>query len=112
MPVPGLPDGFRRRAQLGPGIFARRVRDIGEVREIARTSDRRATKRKGFCPNCGVSLYNKPDRSPEFIGIYVGSLDGDVAFKPAVVLYAARGHAWDFLDPDVPRLPEWHPNAQ
>ena len=51
-------------------------------------------------------------RVPEFIGIYVGSLDGAVSFKPAIVLYASRGHAWDFLDPDIPKLPEWYPNSQ
>jgi len=94
-------------------VFSRATFEIsGEVREIARTSDRGATKRKGFCPNCGVSVYNKPDKSPEFIGIYVGSLDGAVSFKPAIVLYASRGHAWDFLDPDIPKLPEWYPNSQ
>ena len=90
-------------------VFPRSALQItGEVREIARTSDRGATKRKGFCPNCGVSIYNKPDKVPDMIGIYVGSLDNATAFKPAVVLYAARGYAWDFLDPDVPKLPEWH----
>jgi hypothetical protein len=94
-------------------VFSRATFEIsGEVREIARTSDRGATKRKGFCPNCGVSVYHKPDKSPEFIGIYVGSLDGAVSFKPAIVLYASRGHAWDFLDPDIPKLPEWYPNSQ
>jgi hypothetical protein len=94
-------------------VFPRSAFEVsGEVREIARTSDRGARKRKGFCPTCGVSLYNKPDKSPEFIGTYVGSLDGAAAFKPAVVLYASRGYAWDFLDPDVPKLPEWHPEAK
>jgi plasmid stabilization system protein ParE len=59
--------------------------------------------------NCGVPIYNKPVDKPEFIGIYVGSLDDATAFKPAVVLYCARGYTWDFLDPDVPKLPGWHP---
>ena len=75
-------------------VFSRATFEIsGEVREIARTSDRGATKRKDFCPNCGVSVYNKRDKVPEFIGIYVGSLDGAVSFEPAIVLYASRGHA-------------------
>src|SRR6266700_756580 len=94
-------------------VFSRATFEIsGEGREIARTSDRGATKRKGFCPNCGVSVYNKPDKSPEFIGIYVGSLDSAASFKPAIVLYASRGQAWDFLDPDIPKLPEWYPNSR
>src|SRR5262249_25773209 len=93
-------------------VFPRSALQItGEVREIVRNSDRGATKRKGFCPNCGVSIYNKPDKVPDMIGIYVGSLDDATAFKPAVVLYAAGGYAWDFLDPDVPKLPEWHSSS-
>src|SRR6266480_1555288 len=63
-------------------VFRRDAVDIsGEVREISRTSDGGATKRKGFCGNCGVPIYNKPDEKPEFIGIYVGCLDDATAFK-------------------------------
>jgi hypothetical protein len=90
-------------------VFPRAALKIsGEVREIARTSDRGAIKRKGFCPICGVSIYNKPDKIPDMIGIYVGSLDDATTFKPAAIFYTARGHAWDFLDPDVLRISEWH----
>jgi hypothetical protein len=84
---------------------------IGEAREIARSSDRGAIKRKGFCPTCGVAIYNKPDKVPDMIGIYVGSLDDATSFKPAAIFYAARGYAWDILDADVPRIFEWHANA-
>ena len=56
-----------------------------------------------------MPIYNKPDEKPEFIGIHVGSLDDATAFRPAVVLYGSRGYAWIFCDPDVPKLPEWHP---
>ena len=91
-------------------VFPRPALELsGEVREIARTSERGNTKRKGFCPTCGVSIYNKPDAVPDMVGIYVGSLDDASTFKPGIVVYAARGYAWDFLDPDVPRLPEWYP---
>jgi hypothetical protein len=89
-------------------VFQRSALEMsGEVREVARTSDRDAIKRKGFCPACGVSIYNKPDQVPDLIGIYAGSLDDATAFKPAAVFYTARGYDWDFLDPDVPKLPEW-----
>jgi hypothetical protein len=89
-------------------VFPRHALELaGEVREIARTSDRGATKHKGFCPICGVAIYNKPDKFPDLIGVYVGSLDDASTFKPGAVFYAARGYAWDFLDPDVPKLPEW-----
>ena len=52
-------------------VFPRTALELsGGVREIARTSDRGSTKRKGFCPACGVSIYNKPDKFPELIGLF------------------------------------------
>jgi hypothetical protein len=94
-------------------VFARNAFHLsGKVTEISRTADSGAGKSKGFCGNCGVPIYNKPEDKPEFIGIYVGSLDNAAAFKPAIVLFCSRGHEWDHLDPDVPKLPEWHPNSR
>ena len=80
---------------------------VGEIRDIARKSDRGATKRKGFCPTCGVAIYNQPDKFPDLIGVYAGSLDDAAAFRPSAVFYTSRGYAWDFLDPDVPKVTEW-----
>ena len=91
-------------------VFARDALTVtGDVREIARTTDGGTIKRKGFCPACGSPIYNMPDKSPEFVGIYVGCLDDASAFKPVVALFCSRGHAWDHLDPDIRKLPEWHP---
>jgi len=90
-------------------VFARTaLRVTGEVRETLRTANSGERKRKGFCPQCGTPIYNKPESKPDFIGIYVGSLDDASGFKPDVVLFASRGHPWDHLDPTVPKLPEWH----
>jgi hypothetical protein len=80
----------------------------GEARETLRTADSGARKRKGFCPACGSPLYNKPESQPQYIGIYVGSLDDASSFKPDVVLFTSRGHAWDHLDATVTKRPEWH----
>jgi len=94
-------------------VFPRNALSVtGEVREIARTADGGAVKRKGFCPNCGSPIYNKPDEKPEFVGIYVGTLDDASTFKPAVALFCSRGYAWDHLDPEIPKLPEWHPGSR
>src|SRR6266581_1326488 len=76
-------------------VFPRSAVDItGEVCEISRSSDSGAMKRKGFCGNCGVPIYNKPDEKPEFIGIYVGSLDDATALlttAPLVTPAKAEG---------------------
>jgi hypothetical protein len=109
MPVQRLSARYRQRPQLHLRVRAQRSR---EVREIERTADSGAVKRKGFCPNCGSPIYNKPDEKPEFIGIYVGTLDDASTFKPSVVLFCSRGYAWDHLDPEIPKLPEWHPGSR
>ena len=94
-------------------VFARSALTVtGAVREIARTADSGAVKCKGFCTNCGSPIYNKPEDKTDYIGIYVGTLDDASAFKPSVVLFCSRGYAWDRLDPEVPKLPEWHPGSR
>ena len=94
-------------------VFARNAVSVtGEVREIARTSDSGAVKRKGFCPNCGSPIYNQPEEKPDYIGIYVGTLDDASTFKPSVVLFCSRGYDWDHLDPEIPKLPEWHAGSR
>src|SRR5258708_3867893 len=66
-------------------------------------------KRKGFRSSCGSPLYNNPVSKPDFIGVYVGTLDDPSAFKPQIVMFASRGHAWDHLDPALPKLPYMRP---
>ena len=91
-------------------VFPRAAMSVtGEVTETLRTADSGDDKRKGFCTSCGSSLYNKPVTKPDWIGIYVGTLDDPSSFKPQMVMFASRGHAWDPLDPALPKLPAMRP---
>jgi hypothetical protein len=85
------------------------LRIIGTVTEIARVADTGAQKLKGFCGSCGSPLYNKPASRPDMIGMYVGTLDDPSGFAPQVVMFASRGHAWDHLDPRLPKVPGMRP---
>ena len=67
-------------------------------------------KLKGFCGSCGSPLYNKPVSKPDMLGVYVGTLDDPSDFEPELVMFASRGHAWDHLDPAVPKLPNMRPS--
>ncbi len=84
---------------------------IGDVVENPRSADSGAGKRKGFCGTCGSPLYNKPNNVPDLIGVYVGTLDDPSGFKPQMVMFASRGHDWDYLDPAVPRTPLMRPSS-
>ena len=87
-------------------VFPRAAMHIsGRAAEISRIADSGEHKVKGFCGSCGSPLYNKPGSKPDMIGVYVGTLDDPSGFKPQVVMFASRGHAWDHLDPALPRLP-------
>jgi len=48
---------------------------------------------------------------PDLIGVYVGTLDDPSGFKPQLVMFASRGHDWDYLDPAVPRAPFMRPSS-
>ena len=80
------------------------MRVTGDVVENLRMADSGAEKRKGFCGKCGSPLYNKPKNVPDMIGVYVGTLDDPSIFRPQIVMFAARGQSWDYLDPALPRL--------
>ena len=92
-------------------VFARAaLRIAGPVSEILRTADTGAHKLKGFCGTCGSPLYNQPVSKPDMVGIYIGSLDDPSGFRPDIVMFTSRGHAWDHLDPAVPKLPNMRPS--
>jgi hypothetical protein len=84
----------------------------GPVTETARTADSGSGKLKGFCGACGSPLYNKPVNRPDMIGVYVGGLDDPSVFEPENVLFASRGHAWDHLDPALPKIARMRPAAK
>jgi len=91
-------------------VFPRAALSVsGGVTEILRTADSGADKLKGFCTSCGSPLYNKPVTKPDMLGVYVGTLDDPSAFKPELVMFASRGHAWDHLDPALPKIPNMRP---
>jgi hypothetical protein len=76
----------------------------GELRFHDVRSNSGNTVSRGFCPNCGAPVMWKFTRNPELRGIVVGSLDEPGVFAPQMVFFASRGHAWDHLDPALPKF--------
>jgi hypothetical protein len=67
------------------------------------------TNSRGFCPNCGSPVISKNSGFPDSVAINAGSLDDPSRFKPQFVIYTARGHAWDPVDPQLPAFAEMVP---
>ena len=65
-------------------------------------ADNGNVKTRGFCPACGSPVYLTFAAIPDFFTIYAASLDDASRYKPQIVTYRARGHAWDRVDPALP----------
>ena len=46
---------------------------------------------------------------PDLFTVHAASLDDPARFKPQAVTYAMRGHAWDDLDPALPKFDKMPP---
>jgi hypothetical protein len=46
---------------------------------------------------------------PELFTVHAASLDGPSRYRPQVVTYTVRGHAWDHLDPTLPKFDKMPP---
>lgn len=61
-------------------------------------------KTRRFCSVCGLPVYMTYAAMPDVVTIRAASLDEPARYKPQAVTYAARGHDWDRLDPELPKF--------
>lgn len=66
-------------------------------------------KTRAFCPKCGSPVYVTFRANPGVLAVHAASLDDPSRYKPQFVTYAARGHAWDKLDPALPKFERMPP---
>lgn len=88
---------------------AEAVKLAGTPRFYELKADSGNTVRRGFCPTCGTPVVSGTSGMPDIMTISAGSLDDPSGFKPQFVVYTARGHAWDLVDPALPSFPQMPP---
>lgn len=81
------------------------VKLTGEPRYHAVTGSSGRPVERGFCPACGSPVAVKLGHMPDVFGVHAASLDDPSLFKPAVDLFTASAHAWDHMDPNLPKRP-------
>ena len=81
----------------------------GEASQWDLVADSGNVKTRAFCPTCGSPVYVTFKAAPDVIAIHAGSLDDPSRYKPQLVTYAVRGHAWDHLDPALPKFEKMPP---
>ena len=78
------------------------VKVTGRATHWDMVADSGNVKTRGFCPACGSPVYITFAAMPEFFTVHAASLDDPARYKPQIVTYRARGHAWDHVDPTLP----------
>jgi hypothetical protein len=80
------------------------VKLAGKATHWDAKGDSGGIKTRGFCPACGSPVYLTFADNPELFTVHAASLDDPGRYEPQVVTYAIRGHAWDRLDPALPKF--------
>ena len=98
----------QKRSGTGHGswlTFPRRaeMRITGEASTWRVVADNGNEKVHAFCPTCGTPVHLTFTAAPDFIAVPAGGLDDPGRFTPQAVTYGVRGHAWDRLDPTLPK---------
>ena len=93
------------------GFPSNAIELTGTLRFYETIADSGSSIRRGFCPTCGSPILGLPDDRFGALIIRVGSLDDPSVFRSQFVCYASRGHAWDVLDPALPRFSALPPEA-
>ena len=65
---------------------------------------------KIFCGRCGSALFSRPPGADEYMGVRLGSVDGDPGIRPLWHQFTAYAASWQELPDDgLPRYPETKP---
>ncbi len=82
---------------------------LGEATQWDVAADSGNVKSHAFCPNCGTPVYLTFAAMPEIFVVHAASLDDPGRYRPQVVFYTVRGHAWDRLDAALTRFEKMPP---
>jgi hypothetical protein len=85
------------------------VKLAGQASRRDIVADSGNVKTHAFCPACGSPVYLTFAAMPELFTVHAASLDNPARYKPQAVTYAVRGHAWDHLDPALPKFDKMPP---
>ena len=77
----------------------------GEAREFTRGSDSGHAFTTGFCPTCGSTVYARPARMPEIVGVTVGTIADPSFPRPLRSVYEQSKHHWIELPEEIAHHP-------
>jgi hypothetical protein len=104
----------QRKSGTGHGSYLtfadrRSVTLDGDARHWDIAGDSGNVKTRAFCPTCGSPVYLTFAAMPDLFTVHAASLDDPGRYKPQMVLYGVSGHAWDHVDPALPKFDRMPP---
>jgi len=86
-------------------VFRREaVKVTGTLSTWGFVADSGQTTLRHFCPTCGSPVYSRSAIRDDVLAFNAGNFDQVGNFKPEAVCYGGTGHAWDYMDPDLPKF--------
>jgi hypothetical protein len=76
----------------------------GNYKEYATTAASGNTVYRGFCPECGSSLFGKNSGFPDVRPISAATLDDPSIFHPTKNVWVAEAQPWDCMDAALPKF--------
>ena len=91
------------------GLPAAALKITGAVKYYDSKADSGNTLSRGFCPECGASLFGKTSALPDLAMITAGSLDDPSLYKPTLDIFTASAQPWDHMNPALAKFPKMPP---
>ncbi len=76
----------------------------GQPKEYWNTSAKGRRVARLFCPECGVPLFGKNEKHPQYLAVKVGSLDDPSGFRPQANIWTKSAQPWHHLDAAISRF--------
>ena len=76
----------------------------GKYKEYASISESGNTIHRGFCPNCGTTLFGRNSVTKEFRPVNAATLDDPSIYHPNMDFWVSDAQPWDTMNPDLTKF--------
>ncbi|MFW5444351.1 MAG: GFA family protein [Methylococcaceae bacterium] len=91
-----------------PALFVpyNSLKITGAYKEYASISDSGNTIHRGFCPQCGTTLFGRNSVTDQFRPVNAATLDDPSIYQPKMDFWISDAQPWDIMNPDLPKYDE------
>jgi len=77
---------------------------VGSYKEYPTLSETGNTMNRGFCPECGTSLFGRNSGNNKIRPVNAATLDDPDIYHPHMDFWVSDALPWDFMDPNLPKF--------